>query len=101
MTMGKGFGGINQTFQSEEELAVNSLFPAKDKARRLQMITDLQPKAVIPLAVLGVIKRRFKSDVIAIFEDEFYSKLLSKDRKGRLELSEIFVARRAAKDEED
>jgi len=101
MDLSKLGGGLGIGIPSEEELAVKSLFPAKNKAQNLQMITDIQPKAIVPLSALGLIRRRFDSSIIKMWEEEYYSILLSKDRKGRLELSEIFVARRAGKEEED
>ena len=94
--------GMSMSTQSDEEVAVKALFPARNRAQMLSMITELPESAIVPFAALGVIKRRFHSDVIAMFEDEIYSKKISVNRKGRLELSEVFVsaARRRASDEE-
>lgn len=82
--------GIN----TDEEVAVSALFPTKDKFRMLQMITELQPRGVTPISVLGVIRRRFSSQVLFMFEEEYRTNQIARDRKGRLELSEVMVGRR-------
>lgn len=102
MAGGKG-GGIFETLRagvkSEEELAVEALFPTKDKFKMLQMITEQQPKAITPWSVLGVFRRRYKSQVLRMFQEEFNMNKISQERKGRLELSEVVAARRKALEE--
>jgi hypothetical protein len=88
------FEKFRSTIKSEEEIAVDVLFPYSDKFRRLQMINEQQPKAITPWSVLGVFRRRYKSWVLATFQEEFNLNKIAQERKGRLELSEIFAARR-------
>jgi len=94
-------GGLSYSVSSDEEMAIDALFPTKSKAKRLQMVTELTPSMIVPLTALGLIKRKFGSKVIELWEDELYTKLISRDRKGRLEMSEIFVAGRSRRDSEE
>lgn len=99
-----GKGGIFETLRagvkSEEELAIEAFFPTKDKFKMLQMITEQQPKAITPWSVLGVFRRRYRSQVLRMFQEEFNMNKISQERKGRLELSEILVSRKKALEEE-
>ena len=97
-----GFKGMSSSFGSEEELAVKTLFPYGSKFQMLQMLTELNPNEVNPFSVLGVVRRRWNSEVLKMYEEEFRINRKSKDRKGILEMAEIFSAgRRLASDEED
>lgn len=95
------FEGIRAGVQSEEEVAIEALFPTKDKFKMLQMITEQQPKAIVPFSVLGVFRRLYKSNVLRIFQEEFALNKVAQERKGRLELSEIVAAKRVKEKEED
>lgn len=86
------FGGIRAGIQSEEEIAIDALFPTKDKFKMLQMITEQPVKAIIPFSVLGVFRRRFNSSVLRIFQEEYNLNKVAQERKGRLELSEVVAA---------
>lgn len=87
--------------QTEEEIAVRSLFPTTDKFKMLQMINEQQPKAITPWSVLGVFRRLYSSKVLRIFQEEHNLNKVAQERKGRLELSEIFAGRRASKEKEE
>lgn len=83
--------GLSQV--SEEEIAIKAMFPANNKFQMLQMVTELQGRSVVSFSVLGVIRRRFKSQVLQFFEEEYRVNEIALDRKGRLEQSEIFCRR--------
>ena len=90
MTTGKSFfDKARQGFVSDEEMAIKSLFPYQDKFKMLQMITEVPPKAQMPLTVLGVFRRKFKSQILSILQEEHNLNKIAQERKGRLELSEI------------
>ena len=87
--------------QSEEEMALNFLFPAKNKYEYLQMLTETPPRAVTPLAVLDVFRKKYKSKTLAMFAESTNTIKIGVDRKGRLEGSEGVVGiRRARADKE-
>lgn len=87
---------------SEEQSALNFLFPAKSRFEYQQMLTDQQPRAVTPFSVLGVFRRRYKSKVLQMFQEEHNINKIAVDRKGRLEGAEIVAGlRRANRGEED
>jgi len=94
-------GALSASFGSEEELAVRTLFPTKNRFELLMMITELNPNEVVPLSILGVIRRRWHSKVILMYEEEFRMNRKSKDRKGVLEMAEIFSAGRRLASEDD
>ena len=87
-------------FQTEQEIAAKTLFPAKDRFQMLQMITETAPRAEMPWSVLGIFRRRFKSEVLSIFQEENNVNQIAKERKGRLELETIF-SRPRLKSEDD
>jgi len=98
---GKGiFEGFRTGVKSEEEVAIEALFPAPGKLQMLQMITEVQPKAIISWSVLGVFRRLYGSKVLKMFQEEHGYNKVSQDRKGRLELSEVVAARRIKEEEE-
>ena len=101
---GKGlFGGARDAFKSEEEVAIEALFPTNDRFQMLQMITEVAVRAEMPWTVLGVFRRRFKSQVLRVLQEEHNLNKIAQERKGRLELSEIVSSprRRDDKDKED
>ena len=99
------YEGIKVGMESEEELAFRTLFPAQNEFQKLQMITEVPARAIIPLSVLGVIRRLYSStgniDVLKVFQEEFNINGLPLDRKSRLEASEIVAAVRAKREEEE
>jgi len=100
MPGGSFFDRARQGFVSDEEMAIQALFPTKDRFKMLQMITEVAPRAEMPWSVLGVFRVKFKSKVLRIFQEEHNLNKIAQDRKGRLELSEI-VARPKAKEEKE
>lgn len=88
--------------QSEEEMALNFLFPAKNKFEYLQMLTEQQPRAIIPWSVLGVFRQRYNSKVLKQVQYEHNVNKIAQERKGRLEGSEVVVGiRRSQKESEE
>ena len=101
MTTGKSFfDSARQGFVSDQELAVQALFPTKDKFKMLQMITEVPSRAQMCLTVLGVFRRKFKSQVLTILQEEHNLNKIAQERKGRAELTEI-VARPKLKEKEE
>jgi len=100
VTGGSFFDKARTGFVSDEEMAIRALFPYQDKFRMLQTITEIGPRAIMPWTVLGIFRRKYKSQVLAIFQEEHNLNKVSLDRKGRLELSEI-VARPKLKEKEE
>lgn len=93
---------LRQGAASEEENALNFLFPAKNKFEMLQMLTETQPRAVTPFAVLDVFRKKYKSKVLTSFSESHNTIKIGQERKGRLEGSEVVVGiRRSGKDAED
>ncbi len=80
--------------ETGEESALAFIFPTKDKFKQLQMLTELRPKEVVPISVVGMFRRMYKSQVLKVFEEEIFLNRKSLDRKGVLEASEIISARR-------
>lgn len=96
------FDALRAGVHTEEELAVQALFPTTDKFKMLQMITEQMPRSVIPWSVLGVFRRKYKSDVLKMFQEEHNLNKIAQDRKGRGELAEIMIGvRRKEEKEED
>jgi len=95
------FEGLRAGIQSEEEVAMQWMFPAKTTFRRLQMMTHHSNKAMVPLSVLGLFRRMYKSNVLSIFQEELGYNKIALDRLGRLEGSEIVAARRRVREEEE
>ena len=95
MTQGRSWHeNLRVGIQSENELAIEAMFPPKDKFKMLQMISELNIRAVMPFTVLGVFRRMYKSKVLALFQEEHNLDKIALDRKGRLELSEIVASRK-------
>ncbi len=92
------FDNMRVGIQSEEEVAIEAMFPTRDKFKMLQMISELQPGAVMPWSVLGVFRRIYKSKVLQMLQEEHNLNKIALDRKGRLELSEVVASRRKPKE---
>ena len=88
--------GIGTGLDSDETIAIQALFPTKVPFQKLQMISDLSPRSVGLISVLGVIRRRFNSTVLLMYEEELRMNKIAQDRKGRIELSEVLVGARRA-----
>jgi hypothetical protein len=87
---------------SEETEALNFLFPAKNKFEFLQMLTDQQPRAIIPWSVLGIFRDKYKSKTLRSVQYEHNVNKIAQERKGRLEGSEVVVGiRRSQSGEND
>lgn len=95
------FEGLRAGVQSEEEIALEFMFPAKDHFRRLQMMTHHQMRAMVQLSVLGLFRRMYKSNVLRTFQEELGYNKIALDRLGRVEGSEIVAARRIAREKEE
>jgi len=68
---------------------------------RLVMTSELPPPAVLHFATLCLIADRFGSRVLKGWAKRFLQAEVNKDRKGRLELVELFQAVRARAAEEE
>lgn len=103
--MPKGKQGIFEALragvQSEEEIAIEALFPTKDKFKMLQMITHHQMSAQVPLAILGLFRRMYKSAALRTMQEELNINKIALDRLGRVELSEVVSAKRREKEKEE
>lgn len=95
------FEGMRAGIQSEEEVALQWMFPAKTNFRRLQMMTHHNNKAMVPLSVLGLFRRMYKSQVLSMFQEELGYNKIALDRLGRVEGSEIVASRRKAREEDE
>jgi len=100
---GKGlFDQMRSGVRSEEEIAIDALFPVRDKFKMLQMINEQQPRAIMPWSVLGLLRVLYGSKVLRIVQEEHNLNKIAQERKGRLELSEVVVGvRKAMKDKDD
>lgn len=100
-----GRGSIFETLragvQSEEEVALHFLFPAKNRFEYLQMLTEQQPRAITPFSVLGIFRDKYKSKILKKFQEEHNINKIAQERKGRLEGSEIVVGGRRSLGEKD
>ena len=95
------FEGLRAGIQSEEEIALQWMFPAKSNFTKLQMMTHHSNKAMVPLAVLGLFRRMYSSNVLKVFQEELGTNKIALDRLGRVEGSEIVAARRKAREENE
>jgi len=95
------FEGMRAGLQSEEEIALQWMFPAKNQFQKLQMMTHHSNKAMVPLSVLGLFRRMYGSKVLSMFQEELALNKIALDRLGRVEGSEIVAARRKAREEEE
>ncbi len=67
---------------------------------RLVMTSELPPPAVLHFATLCLIADRFSSQVLKGWAKRFLQAQVNKDRKGRLELVELYQAIRVKSEEE-
>ena len=96
------FESLRTGVRSDEEIALNFMFPARNKYEMLQMLTETQPRAVTPFAVLDVFRKKYKSKILKSFAESHHTIKVGQERKGRLEGSEIVVGmRKAAKGDGD
>ena len=86
---------------SEEEKALSFLFPAGNRFEMLQMLTETQPRAVTPFAVLDLFRKKYKSKILTEFMKSHNTIKIGQERKGRLEGSEVVVGIRKALKEKD
>lgn len=91
--------GMSVGQSSEEEVAMRSLFPTNDPVRMLQMMTEIKPRASNTLSVLGVIKRRMKSQILGMFEEEYRYNQIAVDGKGNIRAAEVLVGARRPRDD--
>ena len=82
-----------------EEAALGFIFT--DKFKQKQMLTELRPKEIVPLSVVGLHRRLYKSQVLQIFEDEIFTLRKSLDRKGELAAAEILASRKRSMEDEE
>lgn len=95
-------GNVMDMFQqvsSEDAQFLDKLLP-KDY-RTLKMMHEVQPDLVLPMSALGMIQRIFNSRVLKIFDEEYMTRVKSKDRKGIRELLEWAMSMRQTPGEED
>jgi hypothetical protein len=85
-------------FRTEQEQAYEAMFPAKTWFQRLQMMTETQPRAIVPWSVLGIFRRLYGSKVLTYFQEENNTNNIAKERAGRLEAEAIW-SRPRLKDE--
>lgn len=82
-------------FASGDQAVVGALFPqgiTQKDARMLQMISEHNIRAQVPLGILGLFRRRYpQSKVLGVFQEEINRNRISLDRKGRLELENILT----------
>lgn len=95
------FEALRAGVQSEEEIAIEALFPTKDKFKMLQMITHHQMRAMVPLSILGMFRRMYKSPTLRMMQEELNLNKIALDRLGRVELSEVVASRRKEREKEE
>ena len=95
------FEAMRAGVQSEEEVAITALFPTKDHQKMLQMITHHQMRAMVPLSILGLFRRMYKSSTLKMFQEELGLNKIALDRLGRVELSEVVASRRREREKEE
>lgn len=95
------FKGLSIGIEPEYQHAIKTLYPYENKFQRLQMLTETGARLQVPMMVLGVLRRRFKSDVLMMIQEEQGLNRIALDRKGRIELGEIVAhPRRLDEDKE-
>lgn len=77
--------------RSEEQIAMDTLFPSKDELKMLQMMNRVAPRMTTALSVLGFMRRRFNSDVLRIFQEELTLNNIAREGFGRAEAVEVLV----------
>ncbi len=92
--------GLMSQGSSEESAAISILFGTKDY-QRLKMISEIPPSLIYVLTVLGTMQKRYKSNLLKQFDEEFLFRQKSRDRKGVVELVEVLLGLRRMEEEED
>jgi hypothetical protein len=88
-------------FQNEESQALTLLFPFANKFQKLQMMTQNTMGVINPLTVMGIFRRKFKSEVLGMFQEERGINMIAFDRLGRQEGAEVTASRRLKGEEDD
>lgn len=94
--------GIISSGVSEEITAIQILYDTKNY-QRLKMVSEIPPSLEHTFSLLGTIQRRYHSDVLKLFDEEFLTRQKSKDRQGIGELIEVLLGlrQRSARGDED
>jgi len=87
--MGTIFEGMKVGAENESQAFIDSLFPYKDKFRMLQMLTRLNHGSHMPMTILGVFRRKYKSKFLAELQEEHNLNKIAIDGQGRGDLLEI------------
>ena len=90
MPGGNVFDNARSGFRTEQEVAIETIFPAKNKFQMLQMITEYQPRSIVPWSVLGIFRREYHSKTLEIFQEECNTNNIARERQGRLEAQAIY-----------
>jgi hypothetical protein len=97
-----GYGG-----DEERPIAFKILFPDNDDEKSdLTKITETPPRMILPLVRMKLLVEAIREDndeisLVNVFVNEFDDRMISKDRKGRLEAVKILqeTSRHTAEDE--
>ncbi len=95
------FEAMRMGVTSEEQLALQFIYPTKDKYKQLKMLSDLKPRTIVLFTVLDVMRRRFKSDVLKMIGEEYYMGQKARERLGIGEALEILAAVRRPREGEE
>jgi hypothetical protein len=85
---------IMATGPTEEASALAILYDTKNY-QRLKMVSEIPASLESTLTLLGVIQRRYKSEVLKLYDEEFLSRQKSRDRQGIGELIEVLLGMRS------
>lgn len=91
--------GIFAQGGDEGKAIIDSLFETKDLDKQ-SMTTEIPPELIFDISLLMLIGERFSSRCLKSLAKFIFQVETSKDRKGRLELVEAWLARRASTGEE-
>ena len=84
---------IMATGQSEEASALAILYDTKNYPR-LKMVSEIPAPLISTFTLLGTIQRRYSSDVLKLYDEEFLARQKSRDRQGIGELIEVLLGMR-------
>jgi hypothetical protein len=102
MAKGQGiFETMRAGVRSEDEVALEYMFPAKEPFKRLQMMSRHQYRAQVSLSVMGLFRRMYKSKVLTLFQEEMNINKIALDGLGRVEAAEIIAAKRIARESKE
>lgn len=87
------------TMKSDMEIILEGAFPTMNRHQLLQTMTELSTRSITPFAVLGVLRRKYKSRILSMFQEEYNLNRIAHDRKGRLEYIEVAASVRAEEKE--